>query len=33
VILEYEQVESTKLEKKILMQADHPFMVGMHYVF
>jgi len=33
VILDYDQVESTKLEKEILMQADHPFLVGMHYVF
>ena len=33
VIIEYDQVESTKLEKDILMQADHPFLVGMEYVF
>lgn len=33
VILEYDQVESTKLEKDILLQADHPFLVGMSYVF
>ena len=33
VIIDYEQVESTKLEKEILLQADHPFLVGMHYVF
>ena len=33
VILDYDQVESTKLEKEILMQADHPFLVGMSYVF
>ena len=33
VILDYDQVESTKLEKEILMMADHPFLVGMHYVF
>ncbi|CDW73477.1 UNKNOWN [Stylonychia lemnae] len=33
VIIDYDQVESTKLEKEILMQADHPFLVGMHYVF
>ena len=33
VILEYDSVESTKLEKEILMQADHPFLVGMNYVF
>jgi serum/glucocorticoid-regulated kinase 2 len=26
-------VESTRLEKDILLQADHPFLVGMSYVF
>lgn len=33
VILDYDQVESTKLEKDILLKADHPFLVGMSYVF
>ena len=33
VILEFDQVESTMLEKKILQKADHPFLVGMEYVF
>jgi serum/glucocorticoid-regulated kinase 2 len=33
VIIDYDQVESTKLEKEILLQADHPFLVGMNYVF
>ena len=33
VIIEYDQVESTRLEKNILQQADHPFLVGMEYVF
>jgi len=33
VILEYDQVESTKLEKDILLMANHPFLVGMKYVF
>ena len=33
VIIEYDQVESTRLEKDILLQADHPFLVGMSYVF
>ena len=32
-ILDYDQVESTKLEKDILLKADHPFLVGMSYVF
>lgn len=33
VIIDYDQVESTLLEKKILLEADHPFLVGMEYVF
>ena len=33
IILEYDQVESTKLEKDILLMANHPFLVGMKYVF
>ena len=33
VILDYDQVESTLLEKEILLKADHPFLVGMEYVF
>ena len=33
IIIEYDQVESTRLEKDILLQADHPFLVGMRYVF
>jgi serum/glucocorticoid-regulated kinase 2 len=33
VILDYDQIESTLLEKDILMKADHPFLVGMEYVF
>ena len=33
VIIEYDQVQSTKLEKDILLQADHPNLVGMRYVF
>lgn len=33
VIIDYEQIESTLLEKKILEEADHPFLVGMEYVF
>jgi len=32
-ILDYDQIESTLLEKEILMKADHPFLVGMEYVF
>ena len=33
VILEYDQLEATLLEKKILIEADHQFLVGMEYVF
>ena len=32
-ILDYDQIESTLLEKDILQKADHPFLVGMEYVF
>ena len=33
VILDYDQIESTLLEKDILQKADHPFLVGMEYLF
>lgn len=33
VIIDYDQIESTMLEKEILLKADHPFLVGMEYVF
>jgi len=33
VILENDQVESTKLEKEILLKANHPFFVKMTYIF
>lgn len=33
VLLDYDQIESTKLEKDILLRAQHPFLVGMDYVF
>jgi len=33
VILENDQVESTKLEKEILLKANHPFFVKMAYIF
>merc|ERR1719263_25455 len=33
VIIDYDQIESTLLEKKILLEADHPFLVGMEFVF
>jgi len=33
VLLEYEQVQSTLLEKDIMFEADHPFLVSMDYLF
>ena len=33
VILKYDQIESTLLERDILLRANHPFLVGMEYVF
>ena len=33
VLIEYNQVDNTKLEKDILMNCDHPFLVGMEYLF
>ena len=32
-IIDYEQLESTKLEKTILMSSHHPFIVQMEYMF
>ena len=33
IILENEQMENIKLEKDILRQIDHPFLVNMEFVF
>jgi len=33
VILKNENMESLELEKEILQDVDHPFIVGMDYVF
>ena len=33
IILENEQMENIQLEKDILRQIDHPFLVNMEYVF
>lgn len=33
VLIEYDQVQSTMLEKDIMFEADHPFLVGMDYLF
>lgn len=33
ILIEYEQVESTLLEKQIMLEVEHPFLVNMDYVF
>jgi len=33
VLIETDQIESTMLEKEILFAADHPFLVGMEFLF
>lgn len=33
VLIQMDQVESTLLEKEIMFECDHPFLVGMDYVF
>lgn len=33
VLIDYDQIENTKLEKEILLRAKHPFLVSMDYVF
>lgn len=33
VLLEFDQVKNTKLEKDILFSCDHVFLVGMDYLF
>ncbi len=33
VLIETDQIESTKLERDILLECDSPFLVGMDYVF
>jgi protein-serine/threonine kinase len=32
-VIDYEQLESAKLERHILSTSNHPFIVGMEYVF
>lgn len=32
-MLDFKQVKNTKLEKDILFSCDHPFLVGMDYLF
>ena len=33
ILIETDQIESTKLERDILLQVDHPFLCGMDFVF
>ena len=33
ILIETEQIESTRLERNILLSCDHPFLVGMEFVF
>ena len=33
ILIEMDQVESTLLEKDIMFECDHPFLVGMEYLF
>jgi serine/threonine protein kinase len=33
VLIEYNQVKNTMLEKEILLQCKHPFLVGMEFLF
>ena len=33
MLIEYDQIQSTALEKDILFEADHAFLCGMEYMF
>lgn len=33
VVIEHEALESLQMEKLILIQVDHPFIISMEYVF
>jgi len=33
IVIEHESVESLKVENLILKQVNHPFVIGMDYVF
>ena len=33
ILIQMDQVDSTILEKEIMFECDHPFLVGMDYVF
>ena len=33
ILIQYDQVDNTILEKDIMFECDHPFLVGMEYLF
>ena len=33
ILIQYDQVDNTMLEKDIMFECDHPFLVGMEYLF
>lgn len=33
ILIEMDQVENTLLEKEIMFECDHPFLVGMEYLY
>jgi serine/threonine protein kinase len=33
ILIQYDQVDNTLLEKDIMFECDHPFLVGMEYLF
>ena len=33
ILIQYDQVENTILEKDIMFECDHPFLVSMEYLF
>mgnify|MGYP000320637345 CR=1 FL=1 len=33
VLIQYDQVDNTILEKDIMFECDHPFLVGMEFLF
>jgi serine/threonine protein kinase len=33
ILIEMDQVDNTLLEKDIMFECDHPFLVGMEYLF
>ena len=33
ILIEMDQIEATALEKNIMLECDHPFLVGMDFLF